>query len=168
MLNLTYSFDNEGQTATKTDPLGTTQYQWDARGRLTSASLPSGQTVSYGYDALGRRSSRAALGNTTKFLYDGSDVVLDQSSGSPVEYLNAPAVDAKLKQSDGGGSIYFLPDHLGSTTALTDSNGVVVERLQYEPYGQSSGSTRTRYDYTGRERDQLTGMIFYRARWYDP
>ena len=48
------------------------------------------------------------------------------------------------------------------------SNDVVVEQLQYEPYGASAGSTHTRYDYTGRERDQLTGLMFNRARWYDP
>jgi RHS repeat-associated protein len=44
----------------------------------------------------------------------------------------------------------------------------VVERRSYEPFGGSAGSSRTRYDFTGRERDALTGLIYYRARWYDP
>jgi RHS repeat-associated protein len=44
----------------------------------------------------------------------------------------------------------------------------VVERTQYEAFGQSSGSALTRYGFTGRERDNSTGLIYYRARWYDP
>ncbi len=29
------------------------------------------------------------------------------------------------------------------------------------------GSALTRYGYTGRERDEATGLLYYRARWYD-
>jgi RHS repeat-associated protein len=32
----------------------------------------------------------------------------------------------------------------------------------------TSGSASTRYTYTGREADSDTGLMFYRARWYDP
>ena len=44
----------------------------------------------------------------------------------------------------------------------------MVERMQYEAFGQSAGSTLTRYGYTGRERDDFSGLIYYRSRWYDP
>ena len=62
----------------------------------------------------------------------------------------------------------FFQHHLGSTTALTDSKGALVERETYDAYGNSIGSMRTRYGYTGRERDSLTGLMYYRARFYDP
>jgi len=64
--------------------------------------------------------------------------------------------------------MYFSQDHLGSTTALTGTTGKVVERITYDAYGNSAGSSRTRYGYTGRERDLDTGLLYYRARWYDP
>jgi RHS repeat-associated protein len=167
-----YTFDHLGQTTAKTDASGTTQYNWDARGRMTSAGLPNGQSISYGYDALGRRASRTANGQTTNFLYDGSDVVLDRTTdGSIVDYLNGSGIDEKLRQraSNGGANPqYFLTDHLGSTTALTDATGGVVERQSYEPFGNSPGSGLTRYGYTGRELDSQTGLMYYRARWYDP
>ena len=35
-----YTFDQLGQTTTKSDAAGTTTYTWDARGRMTSARLP--------------------------------------------------------------------------------------------------------------------------------
>ncbi|MFN2500244.1 MAG: RHS repeat-associated core domain-containing protein, partial [Pyrinomonadaceae bacterium] len=59
-------------------------------------------------------------------------------------------------------------DHLGSTTALTGTTGKLVERITYDAYGNSAGSTRTRYGYTGRERDPLINLMYYRARFYDP
>ncbi|HVS83943.1 MAG TPA: RHS repeat-associated core domain-containing protein, partial [Pyrinomonadaceae bacterium] len=63
------------------------------------------------------------------------------------------------------GVAYFLTDHLGSASALTDANGNLVEQSVYDSFGNSTGSTRTRYGYTGRERDADTGFLYYRARW---
>ena len=165
-----YNFNQVGQTSAKTDSGGTTQYNWDARGRLTSASLPDGQSVSYTYDSFDRRTSRTAGGVTTEFLYDGKDVVLDRlSNGGATDYLQGVAVDEHLRQSSPAtGSLYFLQDHVGSTAALTDAGGAVAERQQFEPFGAGTGSSLTRYGYTGREHESLTGLSYYRARWYDP
>jgi RHS repeat-associated protein len=164
-----YTFNAAGQTTSRTDGQGTTGYQWDTRGRLTSVALPNGQSVSYGYDALARRTSRTASGVTTSFLYDGQDVVRDSTNDETVEYLNGPGVDNKLRQDSAAtGSLYFLQDHLGSTKTLTDSSGAVVEQSQYESFGESAGSSLTRYGFTGRERDSATGLLYYRARWLDP
>src|SRR5439155_26590821 len=35
----------------------------------------------------------------------------------------------------------------------------LVEQQSYDAYGNSAGSTRTRYGLTGRERDSLTGLL---------
>src|SRR5262249_27239408 len=165
-----FKFDAEGQTTSKTDSTGTASYQWDARGRLIQATLPGNQVVSYSYDAVGRRASRTASGVTTTLLYDGIDVVLDKGSdGSSVDYLNGLRADEKLRQKSGSNSLYFLTDPLGSTAALTDISGNVAEREQYGPFGAAmSPSQLTRYGYTGRELDSTTGLMHYRARWYDP
>jgi RHS repeat-associated protein len=135
---------------------------------MTQAALPNGKTVSYGYDALGRRTSRTADGVTTSFLYDGDDVALDRTGTAVTEYLIGPDIDDQLRQSGPAGSLYFLKDHLDSTVALTDAAGTMVERQNYDAFGASAGSTLTRYGFTGRERDPLTGLLHYRAREYDP
>lgn len=166
----THSFDEAGQTLNKTDAQGTKTFQWDARGRLTRATLPSGKVIEYTYDALGRRSSRTVDGATTRFIYDGSDVVLDRGAGGgDVDYINGFGVDVKLRQSSAAtGSLYFIQDHLSSTIGLIGPDGNLVERSQYEAFGETAGSAFTRYGYTGRERDDLTELVYYRARWYDP
>jgi RHS repeat-associated protein len=165
-----YSFDLRGQTTAKSRAAGTTAYEWDARGRLKRATLPDGREVNYGYDASGRLASRASGGVTTSYLYDGRNVVLERGSdGAAVGYLTGKGVDHKLRQTGGAaGTLYFLHDHLSSTLALTDAGGNVAEVEQYDQLGESAGSARTRYGYAGRLRDKDTGLLYNRARWYDP
>ncbi len=47
---------------------------------------------------------------------------------------------------------------MGSTRALTDSSGSVVEQINYDSFGNGTGSSLTRYGYTGRELDADTGL----------
>lgn len=167
-----YLYDNNGNSISKSDATGITQFSWDFENRLTQVVTPSSGSVSYKYDALGRRIQRSpSSGVSTNFVYDGQDVVKDiNSDGTTVEYLNGPGIDNKIRQKGSSNSTtyYFSQDHLGSTTVLTGTTGKVVERTTYDAYGNSAGSTRTRYGYTGRERDQLTGLLYYRSRFYDP
>ncbi|HSP62365.1 MAG TPA: DUF6531 domain-containing protein, partial [Pyrinomonadaceae bacterium] len=160
-----YSYDVNGNLISKTDSGGTTQYVWDFESRLKQVTLPNGNTVTYKYDAIGRRIQRARIGGlSTNFVYDGQDVVKDlNSDGSTVDYLNGPGVDNKLRLTDSRqaatGPLYFLQDHLGSTTALTNSLGVAVSQISYDSFGNpSAGANLTRYTYTGREFDSDTGL----------
>jgi RHS repeat-associated protein len=78
--------------------------------------------------------------------------------------------------------MYFLhPDHLGSITMITDGRGNVIaggnnggkSHISYTPYGgihrtDSSGPDITRFKYTGQEEDKESGLLYYKARYYDP
>lgn len=171
----TFVYDANGNLTSKTDGTGTRTFAWDFENRLKQVTLPNGNTVGYKYDAIGRRIQRAGTGgDSTNFIYDGQDVVKDlNSDGSTVDYVNGPGIDNKLRLTDSrlaaSGPLYFLQDHLGSTTALTNSAGVVTSQINYDSFGNpSAGATLTRYTYTGREFDSDTGLYYYRARWYDP
>lgn len=168
----TYTYDNDGQLLTKVDGAGTRTLTWDGVNRLKQVAVPGGPTVTYKYDALGRRIQRTtSAGADERYVYDGSDVLADlnSSSGVTTTYLNGLGVDDHLRQtSTATGVSYFLTDHSGTTSALTDGSGSVVETLAYDSFGNNGGSTRTRYTYTGRERDPDTGLLYYRARFYDP
>ncbi len=128
--------------------------------------------MTYAYDALGRRVQRTSTtSGTTKFVYDGTDVVrdLDGSGNTIAAYLNGPGIDNKLRQTANGTVSYFINDHLGTTRVLADSSGLISSSLSYGSYGNvTSGSASTRYLYTGRETDSDIGLIYYRARFYDP
>ncbi|HEV2826449.1 MAG TPA: Ig-like domain-containing protein [Pyrinomonadaceae bacterium] len=168
----TYSYDNNGNLVSKIDSLGTTTFTWNEENQLTQVTLPNALTVNYKYDALGRRIQRTtSAGASERYVYDGADVLLDLNADWSVAktYLSDLGIDNKLRQtSSTTGVSYFLTDHLGTTAALTDSAGNVVEQLPYDSFGNSSGTSLTRYGYTGRERDPDTGLLYYRARFYDP
>jgi len=72
------------------------------------------------------------------------------------------------------GTYYFHPDHIGSVSYLTDSNGAVVTRMSYTPYGEKVKSASTGPDifhqkYTGQVDDgEESGLMYYNARYYDP
>jgi len=50
---------------------------------------------------------------------------------------------------------------------LTDSSGNLTEQTSYDSFGNATTNLSTRYQFTGREYDNFTGLYFYRARWYD-
>jgi RHS repeat-associated protein len=71
---------------------------------------------------------------------------------------------------DNGVSYFPLFDGLGSVTALTDGTGAVAGRLRYSAFGvpQSSGITNDGFTFTGHQYDSATGLVYARARYYDP
>ncbi|MBW0434984.1 VCBS repeat-containing protein [Leptospira yasudae] len=78
------------------------------------------------------------------------------------------------------GMYFYHPDHLGSTTMITDGYGNPatgpepgVSYVSYEPYGSidrndSYGPDIFRYKYTGQAEDKESGLYYYKARYYEP
>jgi len=158
--NTGYVYDNNGNLTSKTDGSGTTTFSYDEENRLKQVTLPVGLTVSYAYDGLGRRILRStSAGANERYVYDGNDVLIDLNADWSVgaTYLNGLGFDNHLRQtSSTSGVSYFLTDHLGSTAGLSDINGNILEQQNYDSFGNGGGSGRTRYGYTGRERDPDT------------
>src|SRR5437763_3829170 len=65
---------------------------------------------------------------------------------------------------------FHLGDHLGSSNVMVDDTGSLINREEYTPYGETSfGSfARKRYRYTGKERDEESGLNYHSARYYAP
>jgi RHS repeat-associated protein len=163
-----YNYDANGNMVSKGEGTNFWRYGFDYENRLVSASTRK-RMVRYKYDALGRRVQRFLFANkeNTKFIYDGQDVVADDNAGTLTKYQNGLGIDNKLKVSTNGTAKYFLADHLGSTNALTNSSGAILEQTAYDSFGNQTTNLSTRYQFTGREYDSFTGLHYYRARFYD-
>ncbi len=68
---------------------------------------------------------------------------------------------------------FYHPDHLGSSSYVTNIDGEIFQHLEYFPFGEtwveeSSNTQRTPYLFTGKELDEQTGLYYFGARYYDP
>ena len=65
-----------------------------------------------------------------------------------------------------------MNDRLGNAVLYTDSNGGVVQRRVFGPFGQlvgsPSGSEPTQRLFTGQRYDEVADLYDFQARWYDP
>ena len=70
----------------------------------------------------------------------------------------------------GPGVQYHLGDHLANSNVVVDDTGTQTTREEYTPYGETSfGSyTRKRYRFTGKERDEESGLCYMGARYFAP
>ena len=66
---------------------------------------------------------------------------------------------------------YYHADGLGSIIAITNSAGQVVQRYEYNSFGEITYQLDPNfvqpYTYTGREYDNESGLYYYRNRYYD-
>ena len=88
--------------------------------------------LSYMYDAMGRRTSKAVQSGTpTQFLYDGANAVQEVQGSTVNSILTGLGVDERFARNDATGRAYFLTDALKSTIALTDPTGAIREQYSY-------------------------------------
>ena len=169
----------------------------------TSYNMPtsigrSGQSAAFYYGPEHQRVKQVAVVNylttTTYYLNPGNngellyekDVKWD-GSNEERHYLTAYGqVVAVIKRSGytwgtkTWSTRYLHRDRLGSTTAVTDETGAVVERLAYEPFGKRryasgaddpngtlTGETTDR-GFTNHEHLDQVGLIHMNGRLYDP
>lgn len=158
-----------GSMVTRSEASKLWTYLYDYENRLSRAA-DRRQNITYKYDALGRRVERNRQYGVerSKFTHDGQDVLVEETNGTVSKYQNGPGIDNKLSVKQGTTTNYFLADHLGSTNALTDGTGAITSQASYDSFGNQTGTLATRYGFTGRERDDATGLMYYRARFYDP
>jgi YD repeat-containing protein len=141
------ALDNNGNTTSKTDSTGTTNYTWDFLNRLSSVALPgSGGTVSFKYDFLGRRVYKSSSSGTSIYAYDGDNLVEEtNAAGTAIARYaqSTDSIDEPLAMLRGGGTSYYHADGLGSITSLSNSSGSIAQNYTFDSFGNlttSSGS----------------------------
>lgn len=175
--NMTPQYDDNGNMTSD----GTHTYQYNYNNRLIS--VDNGQTATYKYDALNRRIQKTVVSivSTTNYYYSSNQAIEERNATNEVlaTYIFGISVDDVLQMQRSGNTYYYHKNHLGSVVALTDGNGNLVERYEYDPYGQplffdangnaiSQSVVGNAILFTGRDYDAETSLYYYRARTMHP
>lgn len=167
------------------------QITWDFKDRIRSVDRTGGGTVQYSYDSEGRRIRKVVLrpngSREREQLYLGP-VELDRFYAADgltrtverqthhVQPGRPASVETRTHGADAGAQTlvrYQLTDVLGSSILELDGTGAVITAEEYHPFGttsyqavRSQTETPKRYRFTGKQRDDETGLSNHGARLY--
>ncbi len=187
---------------------GTYLYSYDAFNRLRTVTRKSdgAPVATYSYDADNRRTSKVVTDSggsdgTTDFYYDGWQDIEDRDgNGALVQQYVVGALDEVLvmdRNLGGGGTatgpgdqrLFYYQDAQGSTFALADAQGRIVEAYQYDAYGATTvfgpgpdgvvnfgqgavvlnsgvSALGNPYTFTGQRMDPESGLMYDRNRYF--
>ena len=101
-----------------------TLVDWDGENRLLTITQPGGAITTCTYDAGGLRRSKQAAGGTTKFVWDGQDMLAETDANGTTQAACTQSPDtygALVSQRRSGASSFYDFDARGSTMELTDA-----------------------------------------------
>lgn len=175
----TYQYDANGNRTQVLGSDGITVLQslaFNQRGFVDSASTPNGG-YSFAYDPLGYRIQRSESGQNNLYMLEGEhlEAIYNGSGQIQSSYHRGSLIDEIVNgfsYANGEKTNFTVHhDHLNSVTALTDHNGQAWQQYQYDPFGNPLSTQASQvpndFTYTGREWDGLSGLYYYRARYYD-
>jgi RHS repeat-associated protein len=169
----TFGYDANGNLQSK---FGTakTCYAWNPENLLIQVKTVSAactetgtQVQAYSYDGLGRR----VRVDSAVSIFSGMDSIYEKDqSGAITKYVYANGI--RIAKINPDSTVhYFLSDHQGSTRKILDASRVEQYSVDYEPFGKpyaTSGPKPDPHKYTMEKRDDPTGLVYLRARQYDP
>ena len=190
------AFDNDGNLITTQTGIGLTWQDGSQRLKQTIVPAASGVgiegTHSYSYDAQNRRTVKnvnptAGGATTTVAIHAGPNLIAEYSSGaapnSPAnEYIYAQSVDSlvAVAQNNNSGLFVAARNQQWSVIGLLDNqSGSIAELCSYDVFGKrtilepnamtvrTSSNYGNNFGYTSREHGSETGLMYFRARYYD-
>ena len=171
-------------------------YTWLPNGMLGSVTRPDGKTVTFKYDALGRRIEKTFNGRVHRYLWDG-DVVLHEweydetDRPQPIVAENGEVAFDRPEPTDNlvtwvydtdsyvptaklvNGKRYgIVSDYIGRPVQAYDEHGTLAWQADYDIYGNLFNLRGNRgfvpFRQLGQYEDEETGLYYNRFRYYDP
>ena len=172
----TYTYNEVGQRTKATPTSGpATTYGYDQAGNLTTIKRPEeGETTkiedSYTYNANNLRTSETINGTTHYLTWQQTGTLPLLLSDGSNSYIYGPEGPIEQINSEEHAT-YLHHDQQGSTRLLTNEKGENTGSYTYGPYGaieKHEGTATTALGYDGQLTSTDTGLVYLRARTYDP
>jgi RHS repeat-associated protein len=173
-----YTYNEDGQR-TKTEPTSgqpATNYTYDQNGNLIGIKRAKGTEESeiedsYTYDGNNLRQLQDIGGTVSNLTWDTAETISLILSDETNSYIYGPE-NLPIEQIPKTGEPQYLHhDQQGSTRLITSSTGEQEAAYTYTPYGAleaSAGTATTPLRYDAQYASSDTGLIYLRARTYDP
>ena len=176
----TYEYDDLGNRKTVTFgsfpmPTAGREYEYDALNRLTQVKQGDEKTA-YSYYPNGLRAAKSNESQTTQYVYLNGQVVEELDGSGRIQAQNVfgnALILRKDNQTHQSG--YYLTNSHGDVTKLVDANsGYVLNSYEYDIWGNPRQDALVQeemsnpFRYAGEVFDSESGMIYLRARYYDP
>ncbi len=186
----TYTYNAHGSMASMPH---ITALAWNYTEQLESTDLGGGGIVYYSYDSGGTRVRKVYehSGVTEERIYLGGYEIYRRRVGTTLSLERQTLhvsddtkrillFETKTVDVDNSAGLpqvrvrWQLDNHLGSSGIELDNSAQVISYEEYHPFGSTSFHTvnggaevsAKRYRYTGKERDDETGLYYYGARYY--
>jgi RHS repeat-associated protein len=164
---------------------GSTALGYDTRGNLTSSGSnaysytsenllkTAPNSVTLAYDPALRLYETAGGGATTRFGYDGSDLIAEYNGSNTLlrRYVHGPGSDVPLVWYEGTGLTdrrWYHSDERGSVIGISSIGGAAMTINAYDEYGIPASTNAGRFQYTGQTWLPEIGLYYYKARMYSP
>ncbi|MBP2363417.1 MULTISPECIES: RHS repeat-associated core domain-containing protein [Streptomyces] len=172
----TYTYDESGNTVTRTQGGDTQKLTWDVEGHLTRVTEPvegSGDKVTeYLYDVNGNRLIGRTPTETTLYL-GATEITLAKGSTTPeaTRYFDLGGGHQAVQQNDGSVSI-TLADHHGTAQVAIDTTTQELVQRRTTPFGATRGTEPIDWPGSkgfvgGTDDTKTTGLTHLGAREYD-
>ena len=153
------------------------EYEYDLLNRLIKVTKNGTIVAEYAYDPEGLRVVKRAKGETTHYVFEGTEPIFEKKivAGKSKSYVYAlgkylARVDGVIGDAEAQ-QYFYHTDHLGSIRVITDQAGKVVYNADYLAFGSQyteDGDFEELHGFTGKEYDSDIGLYYFNARWYDP
>ncbi|MCW3055742.1 MAG: repeat protein [Chthonomonadales bacterium] len=150
---------------------------WDSKNRMVQC-INGANTSSFVYSSDGIRHQDTINGTTTDFVLDSSMFVRERNhaTGANIATYLVGARGPEYRRDDATSQIrWYLYDGLGSVLGEVDPNGNITSSRKYDVYGlvrggnSPTGTSNHKFvGQLGHPSEDNTGLIYMKARYYDP
>ncbi|MFF2571040.1 polymorphic toxin-type HINT domain-containing protein [Streptomyces sp. NPDC058084] len=168
-----YTYDEAGNTRTRTIQGDTQTLDWDVAGQLQKVTKGT-ETTEFVYDADGARLIKRDKTGTTLYL-PGTEVKLTPAGKlEGTRYYAHPAGPVMVRTAKDGviTTSYLMGDQNGTATTAVDASTSAITRRKFTPFGEVRGTAPSvwpgKKGFVGGDIDESTGLVHLGAREYDP
>ncbi|WP_327234756.1 polymorphic toxin-type HINT domain-containing protein [Streptomyces sp. NBC_01317] len=169
-----YTYDETGNTTTRTVSGDTQSLLWDVEGHLakvTEAGEGGDKVTDYLYDADGNRLIARTPTETTLYL-GHTEITVAKGTTTPKATRYIDIGEGNQAVQDNNGAVSFtIADHQGTGQLAVTSNSQTLTQRRTQPFGSPRGTQPTTWpgtkNFVGGTNDTSTGLTHLGAREYD-